>query len=158
MLEQDGVIYHVPQIKRVTVQYSGGSKAQRQYFNLAIKKWNKTKAVHFTEVKTHGVVKVHFSKGFSKTDSQIGGITLLSANADTGVIVKDNITMYPKRVHELGGRKNAYITADVHELGHALGLKHDSNAKSVMHATTWVDRLYPITTANVNAVKFIYHE
>lgn len=154
----NGKKYHVANVKQVTVQYRNGSKAQKRYFDEAMKRWNKTNVVHFKKVKKAGAIKVTFHKGLAKTNVGAGGVTLLSTDYYTGTIVKDTIEMYPKRTHMLGGRKIAYITADTHELGHAIGLQHDPDVNSVMHATTLVNRSYPITKANLNAVRYIYNE
>ncbi|QBO34965.1 matrixin family metalloprotease [Periweissella cryptocerci] len=143
--------------QHITYRFQNGTKANKRIFQKAVKKWNGTKLVHFEQVKTKATIVVRWQNKSAKETTNATGATKIWTRGN--MIDHEVISLYTQAAKDWHLSAEGKYLNDAHELGHALGLKHDKNRHSVMNQF-FIDGKYDyyITTQNLNAVKQIYHE
>ncbi|MDF7672787.1 matrixin family metalloprotease [Lactobacillus sp. ESL0701] len=121
----------------------------------AISAWNDTDSFTFTETSKKKNAQITIEPMFDP-DTKAAGQASITYNHKTKLLNKAKIQL---NVYYLQNLMYAYsyqriVNTVEHELGHAIGLKHN-NGKSVMYPAGSV---YPIEPQDIAKVKQIYHE
>lgn len=138
--------YNVP---NATIQLSDSKT--KSIWHAAINKWNGTHAFTFKIVKSGAQVHADSFSSMSKTYSTTTGITYSK-------ICGSQLLSAHVRLNNASLGKYKYTTAQrtnvaEHELGHAMGLLHNPNAKSVMY---YKNRYVSIQPVDVSAIQKDY--
>lgn len=127
----------------------GIRKQYKTAYKLAIKNWNKANVIDFHIVKTKADANITLTQHNSTDD--YSGITYTSTANDT----LTDATVYFNDTKVQNSDLASLITIAEHELGHAIGLKHDTANKNTLMNPT-IDSNIHLDKITINTAKQLY--
>lgn len=123
--------------KNTTTIYIDTTNATiKSAYEEAINRWNQTNSFTFVRVTSKTAAKI-IATDYSDANTQAAGLAETQTNALTKRIVHVDVKLntYYLLNPQYGYSMERIIHTAEHELGHAIGLNHDSQAPSVMQPT-----------------------
>ncbi|RHW53214.1 matrixin family metalloprotease [Lactobacillus bombicola] len=125
--------------------------------NDAISAWNRTKVFTFSKTKNKKKADITISQVYHPY-TNYAGFTTFQYYLKTGFLYEAAVNL---NIYYLQNFSNYYynyeriVNTVEHELGHAIGLKHNNIKKSVMYPA---QSLYPIEPIDIANAKKLYHK
>ena len=132
-----------------TINISHNSTKYKRIWERAIQAWNRTGAFTFVMTKSKAMVS-------AATDTKLGadyaGMACVTVNKQ-GYLSHVDIKINPVTFKIFKYSTNEMVNVAEHELGHAMGLNHNSNRASVMYPA---NRYYSVQRVDIEGVNRFY--